>query len=153
MIKLSQRRRMLAAPILAWLVACTDSSGPSTPPPASVLGCYDLTVSTWSGLHESPDPPPVVILTDSIGSYLLESGRPLVRPWPDPAAMPFDMAWWERPSEGRLNLVFTQGGFIGIRIGLQWAGSRWSGQAEAFTDVAPPVEATTLALLVPTPCS
>ena len=100
------RRWMLAAPMLAGLVACADSSGPSTPPPASVLGCYDLTVSTWSA-----------------------------------------------PERARSNPVFTQGGFIGIRIGLQWAGSRWSGQAEAFTDVAPPVQATTLALLVPTPCS
>lgn len=146
-------RWMPAAPMLVWLIACADTSGPSTPPPAAVLGCYDLTVSTWSGPHESPDPPPVVVLTDSIGTYLLETGRTLARPWPDPTAMPFDMAWWERPRPGRLDLVFTQGGFIGVRIILQWNGRSWSGQAEAFTDVAPPVEATTLALLVPTSCS
>jgi hypothetical protein len=134
--------------------ACEQSTdAPALPAPAEVLGCYQLSRGVWSGPHESPDPPDRLILTDSIGSYLLERGRTLLRSWPDPDAMPFDMAWWQRPHSDTLQLIFNNGGYIGVRLLLSWRGDDWRGRIEAYTDVVPPVQASSSARLISQPCS
>lgn len=130
--------------------AGTTTSHPS--PPANVVGCYQLALGTWSASHESPDPPTTLILTDSLGSHLLENGRTLLRPWPDPSAMPFDMAWWSRSNDGALDLIFSLGGYVGVRMTLTWNGTAWSGTAEAYTDVQPSTQATASATLTGRSC-
>lgn len=136
--------------LLAVVIAC-DASGP-TAPPASVLGCHSLTVTNWSGPHESPDPPTPVILLDSLGSYLLETGRTLARPAPLGTPMSFDMAWWSHPEREQLDVVFSAGGYVGIRLSLRWIGPYWSGPAEAYTDVGPSVQATGVAVMRAVTC-
>ena len=141
---------ILSTALLGIILAC-DTSEPSTPP-VSVLGCYELTITNWSGPHESPDPPTPVILLDSLGSYLLETGRTLVRPAPLGSNMFFDMAWWSRPTAEELDVVFSAGGYVGVRMNLSWLGPFWSGRAEAFTDVAPSIQATATAMMRPVAC-
>jgi hypothetical protein len=135
--------------------ACADPAGVAMPAPASVIGCYALRLGTWSAPRDSPDPPPVVALLDSTGSYLLEKGKSLVRPHPLGSPMPFDMAFWTRLSPEHLDLVFTDGGYVGVRLHLVWGwgDAHWRGTAEAFTDVRPSIQATATSTLSPRECS
>jgi len=132
---------------------CSDSTGTTVQPPLSVVGCYALTVGKWSGAHESPDPPSSIVLLDSLGTYLLESGKLLARPYPLGTPMPFDMAWWSRPAEEQLDVVFSAGGYVGVRLHFIWSADGWRGSAWAFTDVAPSIQATATSALTPRPCS
>lgn len=149
-------RHSLVLPLLLvgiGTIACDSAAAPRPePPPASVLGCYDVTLGPWSGPRESPDPPPQLILTDSIGTVLFESGQTLVRGWPDPATIPLDFAWWTRPESDRVELIFSSG-YIGLRLHLTWNGEEWRGPIEAFTDVDPPIEATAQVRLTARPCA
>ena len=65
---------------------------------------------------------------------------------------PFDMAWWSRPKPEELDVVFSAGGYDGVHISLSWLGPFWSGQAEAYTDVAPSIQATAMAMMRPVAC-
>jgi hypothetical protein len=69
--------------------------------------------------------------------------------------MPFDMAWWSRLAPEHLEIVFTDGGYIGVRLHLVWGwgDSTWRGTAEAFTDVSPSIQARTTSTLAPRECS
>lgn len=66
--------------------------------------------------------------------------------------MPINMAWWSRPAEDTLELMFSQDGYVGVRLHLAWTGARWAGRGEAFTDVLPAVQATANGSLTPKPC-
>ena len=141
---------------LACLVvvgACSDTTGPISLPPLEVVGCYQVIIGKWSAPHDSPDPPRVVVLLDSLGTYLLEKGRPLVRAHPPGTPMSFDMAWWDRRAEEQLDLVFSDGGYLGVRLHYIWGGTTWRGSAWAFTDVSPSIQATTTSTLEPRTCS
>jgi hypothetical protein len=69
--------------------------------------------------------------------------------------MGFDMAFWTRLSPEHLDLVFTDGGYVGVRLHLVWGwgDAHWRGTAEAFTDVRPSIEATATSTLSPRECS
>lgn len=136
--------------LVALLAACTEPvAGPATLPPFDVVGCYQLDLTRWSGAHEAPDPPAYVVLTDSVGSFLLEASQPLVRPAPGYSAATFGyMAWWRRPVRDTLEVVFTTG-YVGVSLRLAWRGDAWVGVGEAFTDVAPPIQARSAARLAP----
>jgi hypothetical protein len=137
----------MALPLAALLVACHGTpTQPTSVAPESVSGCYQLTLGPWTGAHEAENPPAVVLLLDSVGTFLLEAGRTLVRPSPvDTNAFAY-MAWWARPAPDSLAVVFTTG-YVGIRLALSWRGSQWVGRADAFTDVQPSIEATASAAL------
>lgn len=143
----------LGAACLLVVAACSDTTGPTPIPPLAVVGCYQVTIGKWSAPRDSPDPPGVVVLLDSIGTYLLERGRPLVRAHPLGTPMPFDMAWWDRRAEEQLDLVFSDGGYLGVRLHYVWGGTTWRGSAWAFTDVSPSIQATATSTLVPRSCS
>ena len=143
----------LGVACLFVLSACSDTTNPTPIPPLNVTGCYQVTLGKWSDSHDSPDPPPVLVLLDSLGTYLLEKGKPLVRPYPLGTPMPFDMAWWDRRAEEQLDLVFSDGGYLGVRLHYIWGGTAWRGSAWAFTDVSPSIQATTTSTLVPRSCS
>ncbi len=137
---------------VAATLACGEGSGPSTPPPASVSGCYAITLGPWSGPHTSIDPLSPLVLLDSTGTYLFENGRTLLRPWPTLALDFFDMAWWSQAEPDRLTLMYSASGYVGIRIDLRWRDA-WVGKAEAYTDIVPPIEATASAQLDSIPCA
>jgi hypothetical protein len=139
--------KYLALSLVALLGACRGSpTQPTSAAPELVTGCYQLTIGTWTAGHEAPDPPSVIVLLDSVGTFLLEAGRPLVRPSPvDTIAFGY-MAWWARPVSDSLAIVFSTG-YVGIRLALSWRGSQWVGRADAFTDVQPSIEATSSAAL------
>lgn len=148
-------RRVLNAASVAGLLtagACSEATTSTIQPPLAVFGCHQLAIGKWSAPRESPDPPGVVVLLDSIGSYLLENGKLLVRPHPVGTPMPFDMAWWDRPFEEQLDLMFTDGGYVGVRLHFTWSGARWQGSAWAFTDVPPTLQAAASTTLVPRLC-
>jgi hypothetical protein len=141
--------------MVATIVACTSATTVRVPEvaPVSVVGCYVVSMGAWSGPHESPNPPTTISLLDSTGTYLLEAGKKLVRPHPVGATMPFNMAWWSRLSPEHLDIVFTSGGEIGVRLHLVWGwgDGSWSGTGVAYTDVSPGVQAVASAKL--TPCA
>ena len=150
------RRDFLIGLTMAVLLSsgsCSDPTGSALQPPLSVTGCYQVTLGRWSGAHESSDPPRSIVILDSLGSYLLENGNRLVRPYPLGTPMPFDMAWWTRGAEEQLDLVFTDGGYVGVRLHFVWSERRWEGSAWAFTDVSPSVQATASSALSPRTCS
>ena len=139
--------KCLALSLAVLLMACRDTpTQPTSVAPELVTGCYQLTIGTWTAGHEAPDPPPVVLLLDSVGTFLLEAGQTLVRPSPVDTSTFGYMAWWARPASEPLVVVFTTG-YVGIHLALAWRGSQWAGRADAFTDVQPPIEATTSAAL------
>ena len=132
-----------AATLLAAVVVLACNRAPTRPAaaPDDVVGCYQVELGVWSGPHEAWPPPGVVMLMDSLGTFVLESGKHLIRPCPGDTVVMHYMAWWEQPTAGSVTLTFTTG-YVGIRGRLRWDGARWTGHAEAFTDVPPFVEAT-----------
>ena len=127
---------LLLLPLL--LAACGDDPvGPGATPP----GCYAVTLGEWSGPREAADPPSVIRLTGELGDNGMSEGRTLVA-GTDPAdPLLYPWSWWENPEPDSLALVFT-GGFVGVTAGLRSTGDdEWRGTAQAFTDVAPAVEA------------
>lgn len=149
-------KRLLCIVVMT-LASCRSGSEPlsPTPAPANVEGCYSLILGRWSGPRTSPDPPSSITLLDSVGSVLLEREKLLARPNPISAPMPFDMAWWARLDAEHLDIVFTDGGIIGIRMHLVWGwgDASWRGTAEAFTDVRPTVQAVSTIRLDKRPCA
>lgn len=146
----------LAAPVV-WL-GCSSSSlvvGPPQPTPSSAAGCYAVGLGGWNGPRESPDPPSVIALLDSLGTNGFEVGKQLARPDPRNAAMPFTASWWARPDPDHLSVYFSLDGIIGVRMFVAWdsGGGRWSGTAEAFTDVSPSTQAVSAVSLSPRPCT
>lgn len=139
--------------VVALLLGCAAGSDPIAPAPQDVIGCYELTLGAWSAPHESPDPPSSITLLDSNGTYLLEEGRTLARPNPVDAPMSFDMAWWSRVAEEKLEVVFSNSGYVGVRFSFEWTGMRWAGTAVAFTDVVPMDQATAPSSLAQALCS
>lgn len=142
--------------VLACACACSSASGivAPEPSPGSVVGCYAVDLGRWSASRDSRDPPTRIALLDSIGTELLEKGHQLARPDPLSASMPFDMAWWKRLESEHLEVVFTAGGYVGVRLHLVWGwgDATWRGTAEAFTDVSPSVQAVASATLSPRTC-
>ena len=139
--------RRIACVAALLLLGCDHN--PARPRPVSpelVAGCYALTLGGWTAAHEAPAPPAVIVLLDSIGTDLLEAGTTLVRPSPVDTNSFGYLAWWTRPVPDSLTVVFTTG-FVGVELRLAWTGTAWAGQASAFTDVAPPVQATAAASL------
>lgn len=135
------------------VLGCNHEPTQPAAAPDDVVGCYEVELGAWSGPHEAWDPPEVVVLMDSLGTFVLESGKHLVRPCPGDTTVMHYMAWWERPSADSLTLVFTTG-YVGIQGRLGRDGAQWTGHAEAFTDVAPFVQATaTLSLRALPPLS
>ena len=133
-----------SAMILAVVLVLACSRAPTKPSAAAdpIVGCYQVELGVWSGAHEAPPPPENVMLMDSLGTFVLESGKHLIRPCPGDSVVMHYMAWWEHAPADSLTVVFTTG-FIGIQGRLGWDGARWTGHAEAFTDVAPFIQATT----------
>lgn len=139
-----------AAILILTLAACSDdTTAPNLEPP----GCYLLELGDWSGARESVDPPLAIRLLDDVGTDVLENGKTLARPVDpdDPAFQFFEWAWWDKPMDTQLVVVFTTG-FTGIRLILTREATAWEGNAEAFTDVAPGVEATATARLSSASC-
>lgn len=122
--------------------------------PSSLTGCYTVSLGKWNAARISADPPPSIVLLDSIGVSLLEKGKPLARPYPLSAVFMFDMGWWIRPAPEHLEVVFTDGGFTGVRLHLVWGwgDATWRGTIEAFADVEPAVQASTTVSLAPKGC-
>jgi len=54
-----------------------------------------------------------------------------------------------------LDIAFTRDGYTGIRLHLVWGwgDGTWSGTAEAWTDVAPSIQAIATARLLAVACS
>jgi hypothetical protein len=148
---LSAPNRLLPLALLILAAACDDAPGPGTPAPEAVTGCYTFRLGAWSGAHEAPEPPPAVRLMDSLGTFLLETGKPIVRPLPGDTLSYEYMAWWERPDPDSLWLYFSTG-YVGVFAGLHWQDDQWMGKAEAVTDIVPPVQARTSAALLPLAC-
>jgi hypothetical protein len=123
------------------LVGCARTPTGTNAVPDDLVGCYQLELGEWSGPHEAWPPPGVVMLMDSLGTSPLESGRHLIRPCPGDTLVMHYKAWWERPAGDSLRVTFTTG-YVGILGRLRWDGARWTGRAEAFTDVDPFVQAT-----------
>lgn len=144
-------------PCVFTLVAgCTPSRQPLGPTqrPTDVIGCYSTTLSAWSGPRLSPNPPSVVVLLDSIGTFGIESGERLARGYPLDAPTPFTMSYWRRPETEHLYLLFSDDGIVGVRANLVWGwgDDSWRGTVHAFTDVPPYVEARARIRLDPRPC-
>jgi len=68
--------------------------------------------------------------------------------------MAFDMAWWNLIAPEHVDVVFTDGGLVGVRMHLVWGwgDGTWHGTAEAFTDVSPSIQAVTTVRLSPRTC-
>lgn len=147
------------ASVLAFaaLAGCGDTRNPVVPQPSpgSVVGCYSTHIGPWSGPRESPNLPATIALLDSIGTNPLENGKTLARPDPINAPMHFSVGWWNRPESEHLDVVFSAGGIVGIRLSLVWGwgDGSWSGTAQAFTDVAPSIQAVATARLLPVSCA
>jgi hypothetical protein len=136
------------------LVACGDGpSGPPTPTPSSVLGCYTVDFGVWSGSTPGLLPPRTIVLLDSLGTNFLEQNQTLVRAHPPGTPMGF-MAWWRRLESNHLTITFSQGEG-GVQLNLLWSPvhGNWQGTAQEFTDVTPSLVATTGARLAPRSCA
>jgi hypothetical protein len=128
----------------ALLAACGggDATGPGGEPP----GCYTLTLGEWSAPHEAVDPPSALRLTTTLGTDGMAQGQTLVVMAHPLRPNPYPWSWWRRNEHGDLELVFT-GGYVGITLTLGPSGDDWQGTAQAFTDIAPGLEARASARL------
>jgi hypothetical protein len=139
--------------LCAAMLACGDPPT-AVPAPPSVVGCYDVKLGKWSGTRRTPDPPAKIMLMDSVGTYVLEKGKRLVRPNPATAHMPFSMAWWVRLEAEHLRVVFSQGeAAMLLHLVWGWGDDSWRGTAESYTDVATQGGAYTTVILSPRSCS
>lgn len=146
----------LASLFVLGLAGCKNASSTLGPrfPPASVAGCYSVSMSAWSGPRTSPDLPAQIVLLDSIGSAGLERGELLARPNPLESDSAFTDAYWRRLQDEHLYIVFTNSGYVGIRANLVWGwgDDSWRGIARAFTDEPPYIEARAHIRLQPRLC-
>ena len=113
------------------VIACADQSIVAPSP----LACYTLTLGAWNApLPEPlPPPPPALQLTDSLGTYILENGRRVVRSLPAGSAKAYPFQFWEAREGGDVLIVFSNG-FTGMTMDLAPAGDNYSGTARAFFD-------------------
>lgn len=121
--------------------------------PASLAGCYTLSVGQWSGPKESSEPPTRIVLLDSTGTADGEAGMNLVRLDPITAPMPFPVAIWRRFDANHLQIAFAME-FSGITLELVWGwgDGTWGGTATAWNDGPPGLEAVATARLHPRDC-
>lgn len=146
----------LASAFVFTLGGCGNASSTLGPrlPPIDVVGCYSVSTSQWTGPRESPDLPSSIVLLDSVGTAVLERGEFLARPFPLGSASAFTVAYWRRPEDQLLYIVFSNDGYVGIRASLVWGwgDNSWRGTAHAYTDTPPFVEARATVRLQPRAC-
>ncbi len=120
-----------AAITLCLLVGCRTE--PTTAP--APLGCYSLTLGTWSAdLPEPlPAPPSKLQLTDSLGTNILENGRRVVRSMPPGSSKAYPFQFWDPREQGDVLVIFSNG-FTGMTMDLARAAGGLSGTARAFFD-------------------
>lgn len=117
--------------VVSAFTACDEKSivAPSS------LACYTLTLGAWSAPLPEPLPPPPsgLQLTDSLGTYILENGRRVVRSMPTGSVKAYPFQFWEAREGGDVLIVFSNG-FTGMTMDLAPAGENLSGTARAFFD-------------------
>jgi hypothetical protein len=119
--------------VFVVLAACANATVTAPSP----LACYSLTLGAWnSALPEPlPAPPSAVQLTDSLGTYVLETGRRIVRSMPPGRVKAYPFQYWV-PREGDDVLIVFSNGFTGMTLDLTrtGGGTDLSGTARAFFD-------------------
>lgn len=116
---------------LFFLVGCRTEPA-SAPAP---LGCYSVTLGTWSAeLPEQLPPPPARLqLSDSLGTAVLENGRRVVRSMPPGSIKAYPFQFWEPREQGDVLVIFSNG-FTGMTMDLAPAAAGLSGTARGFFD-------------------
>ncbi len=127
---------MLRHTLFATFTLCVLAGCRTEPTTAPVpLGCYSLTLGTWSAeLPEPlPEPPGKLQLTDSLGTIVLENGRRVVRSMPAGSIKAYPFQFWEPREQGDVLVIFSNG-FTGMTMDLAPAVGGLSGTARAFFD-------------------
>lgn len=146
----SLRSRSLTLLVTLALAGCAE---PTTAAPRPVAGCYRLEASPLAGASIAFAPlPDTIRLLDVRGDVALESGRALLRAWPDSLRTAYRWSWWEIATPDTLTLVFSTA-FDGARLALRPADEGFGGTMAVFSYVAPTPVRVALARLRPVACA
>lgn len=146
----SLRRGSLA---LLFTVASSSCAEPTAAAARPIVGCYRLQSSLLPGTSPAIPPlPDTVRLFDARGVMALETGRALLRAWPDSQRTAYRWAWWEIATPDTLTLVFSTG-FDGARLAMRPSGDGFGGPVATFSDVEPTPAIVAMARLRPIACA
>ena len=129
--------RFLLAGAVA-VMACDSTADPENDfevTAATVIGCYELAIGTWTPQPEEYMPPPVRFeLTSEVGTDALENGRTLIGSRAGDPGNPYRWSWWQVTPDPKLQLIFSTG-FTGVSLEFDRGGSStFEGTARAFVD-------------------